>query len=173
MSSPAGSVMRSPAIESGAGLLFISHDLAVVRVIADRTLVMCRSKIVESGLTELVWNDPVHPYTKVGDPRSRPAGNPARRPRRGCSRGVARRAGRGARPVLGALFWAATGLSHRLVERVRDSRWRLCGIAPPAAAWIQPGWGLDLRHALQHSNLPSGCLDGSMMEPAQKNSVTG
>ncbi|MCU1443099.1 MAG: peptide transporter ATP-binding protein [Cryobacterium sp.] len=58
-------LMRSLAIESGAGLLFISHDLAVVRLIADRTLVMYRGKIVESGLTELVWNDPVHPYTKA------------------------------------------------------------------------------------------------------------
>ena len=57
-------LMRTLALESGAGLLFISHDLAVVRLIADRTLVMYRGKIVESGLTDLVWNDPVHPYTK-------------------------------------------------------------------------------------------------------------
>lgn len=58
-------LMRKLAIEAGAGLLFISHDLQVVRLIADRTLVMYRGRIVESGLTELVWNDPIHPYTQA------------------------------------------------------------------------------------------------------------
>ncbi len=65
-SSQAGvaALMRALAIEAGAGLLFISHDLSIVRTIADRTLVMYRGRIVESGTTELVWNDPMHPYTR-------------------------------------------------------------------------------------------------------------
>ncbi|MEL0626726.1 ABC transporter ATP-binding protein [Salinibacterium amurskyense] len=58
-------MMRKLALDAGAGLLFISHDLAIVRLIADRTVVMYRGKIVESGVSDLIWNDPVHPYTRA------------------------------------------------------------------------------------------------------------
>ncbi len=58
-------MMRRLALEAGAGLLFISHDLAIVRLIADRTVVMYRGKIVESGVSHRIWNDPVHPYTRA------------------------------------------------------------------------------------------------------------
>ncbi|MCU1422705.1 MAG: peptide transporter ATP-binding protein [Microbacteriaceae bacterium] len=58
-------LMRSLSLDAGAGMLFISHDLSVVRRIADRTLVMYRGRIVESGHTETIWNDPIHPYTKA------------------------------------------------------------------------------------------------------------
>lgn len=51
--------------DSGAGMLFISHDLAVVRLIADRIMVMKAGKIVEEGPTEQVWNDPQHEYTQT------------------------------------------------------------------------------------------------------------
>ena len=44
--------------------LFISHDLSVVRAITDRVLVMKSGKVVEEGLTEDVFRDPQHPYTK-------------------------------------------------------------------------------------------------------------
>jgi oligopeptide/dipeptide ABC transporter ATP-binding protein len=58
-------LMRDLAVSSGAGLLFISHDLSVVRLIADRIAVMYLGKIVEVGRTAEVWADPRHPYTKA------------------------------------------------------------------------------------------------------------
>ena len=58
-------LMRALCLEAGAGMLFISHDLSVVRRIADRTLVMYRGRIVESGHTESIWQNPVHPYTRA------------------------------------------------------------------------------------------------------------
>jgi len=53
------------AAEQGAALLFISHDLSVVRLIADRLLVMYAGRIVERGPTDEVWSDPRHPYTRA------------------------------------------------------------------------------------------------------------
>ncbi|MFI7612372.1 ABC transporter ATP-binding protein [Nonomuraea terrae] len=58
-------LMRDLAVESGAGLLFISHDLSVVRLIADRIAVMYLGRIVEVGDTAEVWADPRHPYTRA------------------------------------------------------------------------------------------------------------
>ena len=45
-------------------MIFISHDLAVVRQICDRILVMYAGKIVEEGTTEQILKNPVHEYTK-------------------------------------------------------------------------------------------------------------
>jgi peptide/nickel transport system ATP-binding protein len=58
-------VMSSLTVAEGAGMLFISHDLAVVRLIADRLLVMYKGRIVERGPAEEIWADPHHPYTKA------------------------------------------------------------------------------------------------------------
>jgi peptide/nickel transport system ATP-binding protein len=58
-------LMSTLTQSQGAALLFISHDLSVVRLIADRLLVMWSGRIVESGPTEAVWSDPGHPYTKT------------------------------------------------------------------------------------------------------------
>ncbi|TMR89265.1 ABC transporter ATP-binding protein [Nonomuraea basaltis] len=63
--SQVATLMRDLAVESGAGLLFISHDLSVVRLIADRIAVMYLGKIVEVGDTEEVWAGPRHPYTQA------------------------------------------------------------------------------------------------------------
>ncbi|MGI9482441.1 MAG: ABC transporter ATP-binding protein [Hyphomicrobiales bacterium] len=49
----------------GLTYLFISHNLAVVDYIADRIAVMCRGKLVEVAPREVLFRDPVHPYTRA------------------------------------------------------------------------------------------------------------
>lgn len=58
------SLMRRLALESGASMLFITHDLAVVRTIADEIAVMNRGEIVERGPVEQVWRHPANAYTQ-------------------------------------------------------------------------------------------------------------
>ncbi len=45
--------------------LFITHDLSVVRHMADRIVVMYLGRVAEAGPTEAIFNDPEHPYTKA------------------------------------------------------------------------------------------------------------
>lgn len=49
----------------GLTMLFISHNIAVVRQVSDRIAVMYLGRIVETGPTEEVFNNPSHPYTKL------------------------------------------------------------------------------------------------------------
>ncbi len=58
------------------GLLFITHDLGIVRRIADKVCVMEKGEIVESGSTADIFASPKHPYTKKllgAEPKGRPA----------------------------------------------------------------------------------------------------
>jgi len=50
--------------ELGISMLLVSHDLGVVRMLADRTAVMLGGKIVEAGLTDQILEDPQEPYTQ-------------------------------------------------------------------------------------------------------------
>ncbi len=80
----------------GLSYLFVSHELSVVRHVADRVLVMYLGKVVESAPSEILWQYPLHPYTRalvasVPDPDRRrpPAPLPGelpdpRRPPSGC-----------------------------------------------------------------------------------------
>jgi ABC-type glutathione transport system ATPase component len=51
--------------QTGIAYLFVSHDLAVVRYFADEVIVMTDGRVVESGKTESVMNQPQHEYTKL------------------------------------------------------------------------------------------------------------
>jgi peptide/nickel transport system ATP-binding protein len=46
-------------------LLFISHDLSLVRYLADRVVVMYLGSIMEQGTTDQVFSPPYHPYTEA------------------------------------------------------------------------------------------------------------
>ena len=62
--------------EHGMSMLFITHDLGIVRRFADRVCVMTKGKIVESGPVEDIFTNPQHDYTKhllASEPRGRPA----------------------------------------------------------------------------------------------------
>lgn len=51
--------------EEGVAAVVVSHDLSVVRLLADRTLVMRHGRVVESGLTDRILKDPHHEYTQT------------------------------------------------------------------------------------------------------------
>jgi oligopeptide transport system ATP-binding protein len=62
--------------ELGLALLFIAHDLAVVRTMSDRVMVMNHGKVVETGTADEVYEAPKHEYTRallasvpIADPR--------------------------------------------------------------------------------------------------------
>jgi peptide/nickel transport system ATP-binding protein len=48
----------------GLGVLFITHDLNLGSYISDRTTILRRGRVVETGLTERVFGNPLHPYTR-------------------------------------------------------------------------------------------------------------
>jgi len=51
--------------ELGLTYIFISHNLAVINYIADRIAVMCRGQLVELAPRELLFANPIHPYTRA------------------------------------------------------------------------------------------------------------
>jgi putative phosphonate transport system ATP-binding protein len=51
--------------QTGVAMVVVSHDLGVIRLLAHRTLVMYRGRVVESGITEQVLEDPQHGYTQL------------------------------------------------------------------------------------------------------------
>lgn len=49
----------------GMAILFITHDLGVVKHFADRVLVMCKGELVEEGMTQSLFDSPKHDYTRM------------------------------------------------------------------------------------------------------------
>ncbi|WP_336738974.1 ABC transporter ATP-binding protein [Aureimonas altamirensis] len=68
-------LLKKLQAERGMAMLFITHDLGIVRRIADRVCVMFKGKLVEEGRTEEIFAHPRHSYTKhllAAEPKGRP-----------------------------------------------------------------------------------------------------
>jgi oligopeptide/dipeptide ABC transporter ATP-binding protein len=127
----------------GLTYLFIAHDLAVVRQVAERVAVMYMGRVVETGPCEELFRRPLHPYTRAlleAVPRPRP-GRRARAPVRGEARA-------GAVPEAGCPFEprcahperdAACRASLPSLEAKRPGGWARCIKMP---AWrVEDGTG--------------------------------
>ncbi len=69
-------MMASLREQEGVSILYITHDIASARYVADRVTVMYAGHLVETGPTEVVLSDPKHPYTQlllsaVAEPREK------------------------------------------------------------------------------------------------------
>ena len=58
-------LLRNLVSELDLAVIIVTHDLAVVRMLADRMMVMRRGHVVESGLSDQVLDDPAHEYTQL------------------------------------------------------------------------------------------------------------
>jgi putative phosphonate transport system ATP-binding protein len=58
-------LIRELQQELGIAMIVVSHDLSVIRMLTDRTLVMKNGRIVEHGLTDQILQDPQHAYTQL------------------------------------------------------------------------------------------------------------
>lgn len=58
-------LLRGLVREMGLSAIIVTHDLAVVRLLADRLMVMKSGRVVETGLTDQVLDDPQHAYTQL------------------------------------------------------------------------------------------------------------
>ncbi|RJL06183.1 phosphonate C-P lyase system protein PhnK [Paracoccus aestuarii] len=58
-------LLRGLVRDMGLSVVIVTHDLAVVRLLADRLMVMKSGRVVEQGLTDQVLDDPQHAYTQL------------------------------------------------------------------------------------------------------------
>ncbi|MVW79592.1 phosphonate C-P lyase system protein PhnK [Bordetella sp. 02P26C-1] len=58
-------LLRHLVADLSLAAIVVTHDLAVARLLAHRTLVMRQGRVVESGLTDQILDDPQHPYTQL------------------------------------------------------------------------------------------------------------
>lgn len=50
--------------EMGISMVVVSHDLAIIRMLCDRTMVMLNGEVIEAGITDQILEDPQHAYTQ-------------------------------------------------------------------------------------------------------------
>jgi oligopeptide/dipeptide ABC transporter ATP-binding protein len=82
-------LLKSIRRDLGLSVILVTHDLGVVAEACDRVAVMYGGRVAESGVTEVVFNQPAHPYTQrlleafpaVSRPEVRPASIPGAPPR--------------------------------------------------------------------------------------------
>lgn len=58
-------LIRKIQRESNTAMIIVSHDLGVIRMLSDRTIVMKQGRFIESGLTDQILEDPQHAYTQL------------------------------------------------------------------------------------------------------------
>lgn len=58
-------LIRTLVARLGIAVVLVTHDIAVARLLAGRMVVMQRGRVVETGLTDQVLEDPQHPYTQL------------------------------------------------------------------------------------------------------------
>jgi putative phosphonate transport system ATP-binding protein len=58
-------LLRDLVAEIGVAVVLVTHDLGVARLLAHRLLVMQQGRVIESGLTDQVLDDPQHAYTQL------------------------------------------------------------------------------------------------------------
>jgi peptide/nickel transport system ATP-binding protein len=119
------------ARELDLGLLLISHDLAIVRHVANTVAVMYLGQIVEAAPTDELWTMPLHPYTEAligAVPRADGAGT--------LPEALPGEVPDPARPPAGCRFYPRCAYQH---ERGRDEEPPLVDVAPGrrAACWLQ------------------------------------
>ncbi len=105
-------LLRKLRKEFGLTLIFISHDLSVVRLISDDVLVLYLGKVVEAGDCATVFDRPAHPYTQaLFRPRRYPIrSSPATGSASGCRATRPRRSIRRQGCVFSPRCWKATDI---------------------------------------------------------------
>ena len=149
-------------VDAGTGVLFISHDFAAVRRLADRVLVMRDGEIVEQGAVDAVLEDPQHEYTRqlIAATRHTPRDSAPSDPRPVLSAVGVEKAFGGVAAVSDAAFTVHEGRTLGIVGESGSGKTTLArmivGVERPDAGELR--WNGVHRVQLVHQN-PLGAFD--------------
>lgn len=153
-------------VDAGTALVFISHDFAAVRRVADRVLVMRSGRVVEQGTVADVLHDPQEPYTRelIAATRHEPRGERfapgAERPDTVLTAARVSKSFAGASAVVDASFALAEGRTLGIVGESGSGKTTLArmvvGVERPDAGDLR--WMREQRVQLVHQN-PLGAFD--------------